>query len=126
MVHQPTAEIDRCGKRATVLVAIGLREASVPEGMVAMHGICLSGGGWRFMWAGCILGSPFTNRALTICRIVKIFELASSLKVTPLSSSALGLVFRPTLPDTQRHYGWPKLRGDDGLETPAGLYHGDR
>ena len=45
MVHQPTAAIDRCGKRAAVLVAIGLREASVPEGMVAMHGISLTGGG---------------------------------------------------------------------------------
>jgi hypothetical protein len=45
MVPQPTAALDRCGKRAPVLVAIGLREASVPEGMVAMHGIALADGG---------------------------------------------------------------------------------
>src|SRR5215475_15792180 len=72
MVHQPTAALDRCGKRAPVLVAIGLREASVPEGMVAMHGISLAGGGWRCMWPGCILGSSLTYRALTLCPYLSI------------------------------------------------------
>ena len=37
-----------------------------------------------------------------IRRIVKIFELAFPLKVTPLSASALLLVFRSTLTHTQR------------------------
>ena len=35
-------------------------------------------------------------------RIVKIFELAFLLEVTPLPSPALRLVFRPTLTHTQR------------------------
>ena len=39
-------------------------------------------------------------------RIVKIFELAFLLKVTPLSSPTLRLVFRPTLTDTHGQYGW--------------------
>src|SRR5262249_8179139 len=52
--------------------AIGLREASVPEGMVALHGIGLSGGGWRCMWPGCILGSSLTYRALTLCPYLSI------------------------------------------------------
>ena len=45
MVRQPTAALDRCGTRAPVLAAIGLREASVSEGMVAMPGIALADGG---------------------------------------------------------------------------------
>src|SRR5262249_53373138 len=28
--------------------------------------------GWRFMWPGCILESPLTHRALTICTYISI------------------------------------------------------
>jgi putative transposase len=45
-------------------------------------------------------------------RIVKIFELAFPLKVTPLSSPAFRLVFRPTITHTQRHYRRTRLRGE--------------
>jgi hypothetical protein len=38
-------------------------------------------------------------------RIVKIFELAFLLEVTPLTIAALHLVFRPPVTDTHRQYG---------------------
>ena len=47
-------------------------------------------------------------------RLVKIFELAFPLEVTPLPSPPLRLVFLSTLihTRTQRHYGRQKLRGE--------------
>src|SRR5262244_693238 len=39
-------------------------------------------------------------------RIVKIFELAFLLEVTPPTIAALHLVFRPPVTDTHRQYGW--------------------
>jgi hypothetical protein len=38
-------------------------------------------------------------------RIVKIFELAFLLEVTPPTIAALHLVFRPPVTDTHRQYG---------------------
>src|SRR5438309_7480272 len=45
-------------------------------------------------------------------RIVKIFDLAFPLKVMPLSSPTLRLVFRPTITHTQHQEGRPRLRGE--------------
>src|SRR5215467_11971183 len=45
-------------------------------------------------------------------RLVKIFESAFSLEVTPLPCPTLRLVFRPTLIHTQRSYGRHRLRGE--------------
>jgi transposase-like protein len=50
-------------------------------------------------------------KRLSRSRMVKIFELAFPLEVTPLPSLALRLVFRSTLSHTQRHYGRHRLRG---------------
>jgi hypothetical protein len=56
----------------------------------------------------CIGGVAFDNgswgatgQETRVCRIVKIFELACPPKVTLLSSSALRLVFHPTITHTQ-------------------------
>src|SRR5712691_1438757 len=48
-------------------------------------------------------------------RMVKIFELAFPLEVTPLPSPTLRLVFRCTLTHTQRHYGRQWLR-EEGMD----------
>src|SRR5713101_985556 len=62
-----------------------------------------------------------------VTRIVKIFELAFLLELTPRPSLALRLVFCTPLTHTHRQYGRYRLRGrGDGLETPARVYHGDR
>src|SRR5215470_5543161 len=59
-------------------------------------------------------------------RIVKIFELAFLLEVTPPTIAALHLVFRPPITDTHRQEGRRRLQGrGDGLATPARVYHGD-
>jgi len=59
-------------------------------------------------------------------RMVKIFELACLLEVTLLPSPTLRLVFRPLILDTHRQDERPRLRRQgNGLETPAGVYHGD-
>ena len=65
--------------------------------------------------------------ALASPRIVKIFEVAFPLEVTPLPLPMLRFVFRSTLPHTQRQSWTARAEGgSDGLETPAGVYHRDR
>src|SRR5262249_40127968 len=60
-------------------------------------------------------------------RKVKIFALAFLPEVTPLSSPPLRLVFRPTLtPYSASLRAGKAERRSDGLETPAGVYEGDR
>ena len=61
---------------------------------------------------GSILDGADAVQQDPAARIVKIFELAFPLKVTPLSSSALRLVFRPTITHTQRQYRRQRLRGE--------------
>src|SRR5262249_44000642 len=62
----------------------------------------------------------------TTPRIVKIFELAFPLEVTPLPLPMLRFVFRSTLPHTQCQSWTTRAEGgSDGLETPARIYHGD-
>src|SRR6266540_399812 len=59
-------------------------------------------------------------------RIVKIFELAFLLDVTPLLLPTLRLVFRPTITPYSVSIWMAKAEGSgDGLETTPGVYHGD-
>src|SRR2546427_4676700 len=76
--------------------------------------------------------SAFAMFSLTL-RMVKIFELAFLLEGTLLPSPALRLVFRSTLTHTQRPYPYSASiwmakaeGGGHGLETPAGVHHGNR
>ena len=63
-----------------------------------------------FVSRGCFVRKPLH---LTLSsRLVKIFELAFPLEVTPLPLPTLRLVFRSTLIHTQRHYGRQRLRGE--------------
>src|SRR5215468_1319673 len=71
-------------------------------------------------------GALRVGRAGDVPRIVKIFELAFLLEVTPPTIAALHLVFRPPITDTHRQEGRRRLQGrGDGLETPDRVYHGN-
>ena len=70
-----------------------LKSADLARYDVEADAVIVDGKAWRT----CLEQQPKTS----LSRIVKIFELAFLLDVTPLSSPTLRLVFRPTITHTQ-------------------------
>src|SRR5215510_8772776 len=95
----------------------GPRASTVQLGQARL-GSCVWCYNWHVEWAASYAAYMTMSRKLMSkvveTRRVTICELSLPPDVMLLRTPALGLVFYPSLPHTQRHYGRQRLRGSDG------------